>query len=420
MKSIKLLTIFALSLFILIGCQVSNDKNQETDPFLKDLTPIQLTMVEDYEYFWDFAENNFAIMAMVQRNGFDKEEIYETYKLEIKKCEDYHDFNVFVMEKIAMKFKQSLEYQTMPFTDEWYSVFLSVFDYYDEALRNHDYTMYTQEHLELTNEGYEFLADILEGSKNYYEREDIKLNTSDQNFNFIEYKIIEEDEIAYIRFYQMIASKKEQEKLVEFLNKVAHYPNLIIDIRGNNNGEEFVISPIFDSLASETYEFETTFVSKSSENNNNYLNATTNFFNEALPITDNVLGEQFNSDDLNTVDQYFKSETKIEFNEELYNGFDGEIYLLVDEDVYGNSDSFAYVCKKTQFATVVGKTNTAGYGIAIYNNAFMLPNSEIVWLYTDKIGLNPDGSSNIEFGTTPDIIVPSDIGELDYVIELIG
>ena len=104
MKSIKLLTVFALSLFILIGCQVSNDKNDETDLFLKDLTPIQLSMVEDYEYFWDFTDENSAIMEMIARNGFNREKIYETYKLEIKNCANYNDFNELVICQISQKF----------------------------------------------------------------------------------------------------------------------------------------------------------------------------------------------------------------------------------------------------------------------------------------------------------------------------
>ncbi len=86
-------------------------------------------------------------------------------------------------------------------------------------------------------------------------------------------------------------------------------------------------------------------------------------------------------------------------------GFDGKVWLLVSNQVYSAAEAFTVFCKDTGFATIVG-TETGGDGIGIDPVYFMLPNSGLLIRYSPLFGLNPDGSSNEEYGSTPDIISP--------------
>ena len=86
--------------------------------------------------------------------------------------------------------------------------------------------------------------------------------------------------------------------------------------------------------------------------------------------------------------------------------FRGRIWVLVDESVYSASESFALFCQQTGFATLVGSA-TSGDGIGTDPVFLQLPNSGILVQYPPVFfGLNPDGSSNEELGTLPDLLSP--------------
>ena len=87
--------------------------------------------------------------------------------------------------------------------------------------------------------------------------------------------------------------------------------------------------------------------------------------------------------------------------------FHGRIWVLVGPAVYSASESFAVFCQETGFATLVGSP-TGGDGIGALDPVFLqLPNSGILVQFTMMFGLNGDGSSSEETGTTPDILSPA-------------
>ena len=87
--------------------------------------------------------------------------------------------------------------------------------------------------------------------------------------------------------------------------------------------------------------------------------------------------------------------------------FRGRVWLLVGPMVYSASESFSVFCQATGFATLVGQ-QTSGDGIGALDPVMMrLPNSGILIQYTMMYGLNPDGSSSEEAGTTPDVLSPA-------------
>lgn len=88
-------------------------------------------------------------------------------------------------------------------------------------------------------------------------------------------------------------------------------------------------------------------------------------------------------------------------------GFHGRIYLLVDGRVFSSSEAFAAFAKATGFATLVG-TRTGGDGIGFDPAVCALPHSGYVFRFPEEMGLNPDGSSNFETDTVPDIPASGD------------
>jgi C-terminal processing protease CtpA/Prc len=90
-------------------------------------------------------------------------------------------------------------------------------------------------------------------------------------------------------------------------------------------------------------------------------------------------------------------------------GFNGRIYMLIDDGVFSSSEAFASFAKGTGFATLVGET-TGGDGIGSDPAVCVLPNSGYIFRFTKEMGLNPDGSSNFEYKTQPDIKVSAKKG----------
>ena len=76
-------------------------------------------------------------------------------------------------------------------------------------------------------------------------------------------------------------------------------------------------------------------------------------------------------------------------------------WVLVDDAVYSAAESFAYFCKKTGWATLVG-TTTDGDGLGWTPAMVDLPNTGILVRFSTQAGENPDGTCNAEAGTAPD------------------
>lgn len=84
------------------------------------------------------------------------------------------------------------------------------------------------------------------------------------------------------------------------------------------------------------------------------------------------------------------------------NGYQGKIFLLVDEDVFSAAEGFAYFVKNTEFATIVGtKTGGDGITLGVINSVFL--NSGLVFTCTNTLGYDPTGQINEENPTTLDI-----------------
>lgn len=93
--------------------------------------------------------------------------------------------------------------------------------------------------------------------------------------------------------------------------------------------------------------------------------------------------------------------------EQLYNGAtkkNRNVVILVSQKTGSAADRFVSVLKHNQLGTIIGN-NTGGEGLMESYIAHKLPNSELVFVYMPGGALNPDGSDNSVYGTSPNIYV---------------
>lgn len=194
--------------------------------------------------------------------------------------------------------------------------------------------------------------------------------------------------------------EKDADTLKYFFNKAYHYKNLIIDIQGNDGGStEYWMQNMIPHLIADTISTPVVYAFKNSDRlrkfKPDYFKNTIEFKDVQLPNTPEELKDNnyvFRRGDL-TINPLKDSKK-----------YSGKIYLLVDHDVFSSSETLAFFCKATGFATVVGE-KTSGDGVGSDPLLITLPNSGIVIRFTGEMGLNPDGSANDETKTVPDVMI---------------
>ena len=81
-------------------------------------------------------------------------------------------------------------------------------------------------------------------------------------------------------------------------------------------------------------------------------------------------------------------------------------WVVVDETVYSSSETFVIFCKQTGWATVVGR-HTGGDGLGFDPVLVMLPDSGILFRFSNTAGETPDGAMTVD-GTEPDIVLDTE------------
>lgn len=213
--------------------------------------------------------------------------------------------------------------------------------------------------------------------------------------------IIRDGKVAYIKLYSFDSFRvdKDHNGIYSFLENIKDYPYLIIDIRGNGGGdtrywENNIVSPLISKpCKANTYcVFRGDYIKPFIRIRFPLLLKNIKELPKGLKYPNNL--------------KDFQSCT-IGGNEVNPKGiirFKGKIFLLVDDNVFSSSESFAVFSKSTGFAKLIG-TTTGGDGIGIDPCIAALPNSGLIFRFPIDMGLNPDGRPNEEFHTTPDIFV---------------
>jgi hypothetical protein len=85
--------------------------------------------------------------------------------------------------------------------------------------------------------------------------------------------------------------------------------------------------------------------------------------------------------------------------------FEGQAYVLTDNNTLSAGDSFARTMQSTGLAKIVG-ANTVGWGQAYQAKMlYGLPNSGILFWMDAELTFNPDGSLNNYIGVIPDVVL---------------
>ena len=248
-----------------------------------------------------------------------------------------------------------------------------------------------------------------------YSNESANANTGNSKENATT-KILVDKKIGYISIARMEQNySKDQTKINNFIKEIKDYPYLIIDIRGNGRGSDNYWSQnIVQPLLNKPLNYEAFLLFRDGEYIKPFLEEKLRYREPITPIKD-FPKEMKYPREINTD---FIGFTKIKYQASPSSNinFKGKIYLLVDNGVYSSSESFAAFAKATKWATLVG-TTTGGDGIGFDPCVASLPNSGLVFRFSQDMGLNSDGTANEETHTIPDIYVEPSYEDLIKTIQ---
>lgn len=382
-------------------------------PYPNSLTPEE--MMEDYEYLWEALRTSYPYLPLAQRMGVDVDQSYEKRKATLENGKVQND-------KLFMTLLASV---INDFNGLGHLFLVQNYDGYTNYIQNYE-SLLDGPHCRyiydvLTNpkvrEMYEAMAPEINPDHIQYQPEDIIERNAEYN---IEMDILEEGQIAYIKIRSFGGPFIEYnaEPLLSFMKEVSSYVHLIIDVTDNGGGstaywQNLLVSPNIDKPIDYT---------------SYHILADTPLIREyhgcisgvaaAQPVDQLPSTVNLSLDDLAFADLFLENPYTIapQNGDKL---FQGKIWLLVNENCYSSTELFAYFCKATGFATLVGANTGGGLGGGVDPFCFSLPNSHYVIRFDSMLGINPDGSNNEEFGTTPDILAPIGAAPLDICLEAI-
>jgi len=229
---------------------------------------------------------------------------------------------------------------------------------------------------------------------------------------------IEEGRIALITINSFNHGNIEHdgEIVFPFLQSVAGYSHLIIDIRGNGGGSSgYFPIVLMQFLIDAPATYSANFFIMDGEHIGLFHGEQTGF----APVAAEVLAglPYLHPDDVPLFTYHFHAESTIYPSEDAV-GFDGKIWLLVDGRNFSAADFAAVVTRQTGFATIVGEP-TGGAGIGWQPIVFALPNTGIAGRFQGVYSTDHLGRNGYEFVTQPDIFNRENMSALTTVLALI-
>lgn len=364
--------------------------------------------VEDYQYVWTMLEENFPLMGVLERTCGDLEEFKADWQEKVELCETQQDFHD-TMSQFSASMKSVGHLYFIPEHD-----FPYFRDTYHAALPE-EFPQRTPILNVLEDE------DVLE---TYHQTDAVPPEPSSQpNSEYAEPISVEysAEDTMLIHIPDFTYDQSNNEALLAAYTEAEQkgVQNLILDLTENGGGNELVwIEYIVQPNISEPVSYSKYSLLPLTEYNRSFWEPA-GMLEDIKPIDELPKFSNLSEEDIRLCD-YFVEKTEMFEPSQEAPLFSGDFYVLIDSTVFSSSEGFAYFCKETGFATLVGET-TRGDGISFGDPLyFELPNTHYVFRYTPSYGLNSDGSCNAEKGTEPD--VPCEAGEtpLDACLRFIN
>lgn len=164
---------------------------------------------------------------------------------------------------------------------------------------------------------------------------------------------------------------------------------IILDIRDNTGGDiGYIQSYIYPYLFCDDANVDNTVFVKNEKNNRKLYNNL--FYRIAYSFE--------KTDDKD----YFYYKQSLTFKGESSTA--PSVYLLTSRETFSAADTFASICADKENVTIIG-THTRGEGLVGTSFMELMPNSKLVYIYMPSTANNSDGTSNIIYGTAPDIYI---------------
>ncbi|MDO5047538.1 MAG: S41 family peptidase [Anaerococcus sp.] len=355
-------------------------------------------MVEDFNYLFNQLKENFPFFEVLKRDRkIDFLGNYDKYLSMVKKSENDEDFIKTI------------------------SLILEDLNNDHTGLKDRDYVEATLEYFSknFTSPSiyYEFLNLNRQVVRNRYglsgiqsQRDTFPLDRRRAIFEKIENPNLEfekvKEDIGLLRIKKMAGSEKYTEDLKvlrDFLKDKHLYKALVIDIRGNSGGNtEYWKDFLLPKLLTRPKKVRNNLFFKKS-NKAKMIFADDRLNVEEISNVDISSLKLDHREDLKNFDLYMKDTISVspDSSDSLY-GYEGSIYLLVDGGVYSAAEGFANFMKHTNSATLIGE-ESGGDGITLGVINAVMPNSGLVFTYTNTLGYDPLGKINYEDPTSPDI-----------------
>lgn len=357
--------------------------------------------LEDFEYLCRVLEENYPFFKVNQRlHNIDWLGNKRKYKRLIKNTKNDAEF-LLALNKILGDLNNRHVNIFGGYTyKSFYKNFYQYFSKYDNPYKYmYKYDVFLNPHVRFR---YGF-----DGNVNELDNVDFLFSDTD-----LETKILVDNEVAYINFKSMGGfgvTEEDHKKVKEFLREVQNYKKLIIDIRGNSGGYDSYWEYIVSLLINESINYSYYSFFKDSHINK-YKHSPYKLWNsKSINSLDEKILSQFPEEVRTDFDYYIKytitlNPRAVNVNSSDYIDFKGRVYLLVDSKVFSSAEKFASFAKDTGFATLVGET-TGGDRVFEEIPLIYLPKSKFVIRFSRELGINSDGTINMETGTTPHIKV---------------
>lgn len=396
----------ALALCLLAGCGApAAETESKWDPALKNALGLtQAQRLEDYDYLVKTLKDSYLCLGVHDRENPDDpaEDIFREYR---KMIEESDSDQAFYSALYSTLYRLGNYGHLWIIEPEEYSPMLDWCAKEDTTGRER-----WKELIEASEESYKTFSAFL---KDLYgsDSSGSQSGGSGEQAENLHTLLLPEAGTAYLKVDSFPADyepsyQKEARAIRDFYNAAGDCTDLIIDLTDNSGGNEgywqdLLAAPLTDvPLSCTNYA-----LLANSENNRPFINNV--FAPEDLhPIAELPDLPKLNRDGLEAATHFVESTLRVEPSAERA-AFHGRVWLLVGPMVYSASESFSVFCQATGFATLVG-TQTGGDGIGALDPVMTrLPGSGILIQFTMMYGLNPDGSSSEETGTTPDILSPA-------------